>query len=603
MPDDVNDSARVLNAMISEWNLERQVRVNRIPLPGFPDLTTDVPFWTDFEHVLLTTMSVRLRQIYALPPVQLDVQLAASALQAFNAINLQNIAAPTIAVNHDTGYGIIYLALRAAGRVNDQQGLNQTSQDVSDSISLLNEMLDEWQRERTVRVIPGTLALITDPTLPVAMTPGERNAIVLNLACRLRDAFGQEIPKTLAERADRALQLLQAINLQQNPAPVIAANDGTGYGLLFLALRAAGRVNDQQGITQTSQDVTDALSMCNEMLDEWQRQRTVRVIPGILPTISNPALPIALTSGVRNAIVLNLAIRLRDAFGAEVPKGLQDRAALALELVQAINQHQTAPIHPGVPATALQAIFLALRMAGRINDTQSVADTSKDVDDAFSLLVMMLGQWQRKGYLIWNKDEVALTSTGAQFYTIGPGQDFNTARPDKIHAAFVRLMPFGATAVDLPLAIIEAKEDWATIAIKGLNSIPAAVFYDSDFPTGRLYFWPVPLGSQYELHIIVKASLPVYITVDDALGVPPEYLDAIVNNLAVRIAVASPGAQVSPLLLAEARASLNTIKLANSQIPLLSMPPMLGGHGGDVSSWSGRGLNRAWITNGDSVLS
>ena len=752
MAQDVNDAFRVLNAMILEWEWERTVQVNRTPLPVFPDLTTDVPFWSQYEHVLLTTLAVRLRQVYSLPPIQLDVQLAAGALKAFSSINLQYTVAPTIAADDGTGYGVVFLALRAAGRVTDAQGVLQTSQDVTDAHSLLNEMIDEWQRERTVRVISGTLSPITDLSLPLVMTPGEKNAVVLNLGVRLRDAYGTEVSKTLVERADRALQLLQAINLQQtppptiaaddgtgfgiiylalrtsgrvtdnqgvlqssqdvtdahsllsemldewqrertvrvipgtlalitdlasplsvtpgeknalvlnlgvrlrdwfgaepskplieradralqllqainlqqNPAPTIAADDGTGYGLVYLALRAAGRVTDNQGITQTSQDVTDAASLMNEMLDEWNRERAVRVIPGTLPTIPSLAAPLTLTSGVRNAIVLNLAVRLRDWVGAEVSKTLLDRATTALGLVQANNQHQTAPIHPGPPETVIEALFLALRMAGRITDTQSVSDGSKDVADAFSLLVMMLGQWQRKRWLVWHEEDVALVSTGADFYTIGPGEDFDCARPDKIHAAKVILGPgFGTTAglplpeqlpfplgafgggrtpnlVNIPLAIIEAKEDWNKIAIPDLKSIPSAVFYDSSFPVGRMYFWPVAPANAYELQLTVKGSLPVYTTVNDALELPPEYLDAIVNNLAVRIALASPGAQVSPLLLAEARASLNTIKLANTQIPLLSMPAALvGRRGGDVSSWSGPGLNQAWIVGGANVL-
>jgi hypothetical protein len=495
MADDVNDSFRVLNAMISEWEWERTVQVNRTPLPVFPDLTTDVPFWSQYEHVLLTTLAVRLRQIYALPPIQLDVQLAAGALKAFSSINLQYTVAPTI-----------------------------------------------------------------------------------------------------------------------------AADDGTGYGVVFLALRAAGRVTDAQGVLQTSQDVTDAASLMNEMLDEWNRERAVKVIPGTLPTVPNLATPLTLTSGVRNAIVLNLAVRLRDWVGAEVSKTLLERATAALGLVQANNQHQTAPLHAGPPETVIQALFLALRMAGRITDTQSVSDGSKDVADAFSLLVMMLAQWQRRRWLIWNEEDVALVSTGADFYTIGPGEDFDVARPDKIHAAKVILGPgfgglpeqlpfqlgaFGRTPnlVNIPLAIIEAKEDWNEIAIPDLKSIPSAVFYDSNFPVGRVHFWPVPPANAYELQLTIKASLPVYTSVNDALDLPPEYMDAVVNNLAVRIAVASPGAQVSPLLLAEARASLNTIKLANTQIPLLSMPAALSGRrGGDVSSWSGGGLNQAWVVGGTSVL-
>ena len=318
LPDDVNDALTILNAWINEINLERTVKVNRVTLPVFPDLTTDVSFWTPYQHVLLTSMAVRLRQIYSLPAVQLDVQLAASAMVAFNAINLEQIA-----------------------------------------------------------------------------------------------------------------------------APAIAANDGTGYGVIFLALRAAGRVKDDQGVLQTSQDVTDAASLMTEMLDEWQRMRTVRVIPGTFPVITNLSAPLTLDPGVRNAIVLNLAVRLRDAFGAEVSKTLFDRAANALELVQANNQQQVAPIHGGIPETVDQALFLALRMAGRITDQQSVSDTSKDVNDAFSLLVMMLAQWQRKRWLTWNEQQVSLISNGANFYTIGPGQDFDTPRPDKLHAAWVRLQPSG----------------------------------------------------------------------------------------------------------------------------------------------------------------
>jgi hypothetical protein len=502
---DIADSFKVLNAWINEINLERVVKVNRINLPTFPDLTTDVPFWSPYEHVLLTSMAVRLRQVYSLPPVQLDVQLAASALLAFNAINLEQIAAP-------------------------------------------------W----------------------------------------------------------------------------MAADDGSGYGVVFLALRAAGRVKDDQGVAQNAQDVTDAFSLLTEMLDEWTRERTVRVIPGQLPAFPNLAARPVMTPGVRNAIVLNLAVRVRDAFGAEVSKTLTDRAERALSLIQAINQQQIAALFPAVPETVEHAIFLALRMAGRINDQQSVAYTSKDVSDAMGLLVMMLGQWQRKRWLLWSEQDTSFVSTGANYYTIGPRQNFDVARPDKIHAAYVRILsasgagsavndvlpetlpfplgPYGTDAVgtgndvDIPLAIIESREDWSTITIKHLKSIPEAVFYDSAWPIGRLYFWPVPPANAYELHLAVKTSLPVYGSLTDQLNLPPEYLDAVVNNLACRIIVVS-GGQISPFLAGQARASLETVRMANVQIPLLGMPAALVGHRGDASSWAGRGLNQAWTTGGGSVLS
>jgi hypothetical protein len=473
---DINDSFKVLNAWINELNLERRVQVNAIVLPTFPDLTTDVSFWTPYEHVLLTSMSVRLRQIYARPPVDVDVQLALSALAAFQAINLQQIPVNP-AIDPSTPLGLIWLALRAAGRLTDKQQVDPASQDVTDAQLLMLEMVDEWDRERDVRVIPGDLPDLRNLTTPITGTfvHGMRNAISLNLATRLRDLWGQEVPPTLQTRADRALQLLQAVNAQQ--------------------------------------------------ID---------------------------------------------------------------------------PLAPGVPATVRQACVLALRLAGRINDQQRVSDTSTDMNDALSLLVMMLGQWQRKRWLVWNEAETAKVSTGNQWYSVAPGGDFDMPRPDKLHGGFCRMKPFGGpNPVDLHLSIIESKEDWAKITIKDLKSLPEALFYDSAFPVGRVTFYPVPPANDYELHIFTKAQLPVYVSLTDQLLVPPEYLDAIVNNLALRL----PGAQITPLLLGQARASLETIRMANAQVSVLSLPSILGGRGGDVSSWSGRGLNRAWIVGGNSVLS
>jgi hypothetical protein len=216
---------------------------------------------------------------------------------------------------------------------------------------------------------------------------------------------------------------------------------------------------------------------------------------------------------------------------------------------------------------------------------------------------MLLSQWQRQRWMIWNEQELSLTSTGATFYTIGPGQDFDTARPDKLHAAWCRLMPFsGPNAVDLPLSIIEAKEDWAGITVKDLKSLPAAVFYDSSFPTGRVYFWPVPPAAQYQMHLLVKAGLPTYTTLTDPLGLPPEYLEAVMWSLCVRLQMAY-GLPARPDHVAAMRQAINVIQNANSQIGLLSMPAALSGHrGGDVSSWVGKGLNRAWTLGGEAVL-
>src|SRR3954464_4676891 len=227
---------------------------------------------------------------------------------------------------------------------------------------------------------------------------------------------------------------------------------------------------------------------------------------------------------------------------------------------------------------------------------------AEDSNTCLDFLRMLLAQWQRRRWLVWNEQEVFATSTGAQFYTIGPGGDFDTPRPDRIHAAWCRLPPFGGpNPVDIQLAIIEAKEDWAGIAIKDLKSIPSAVFYDSAFPTGRLYFWPVPMAAQYQLHVLVKASLPVYHGLTDPLALPDEYIEALLWSLCVRMQM-SYGLPSRPDHVQAMRQAMNVLRIANVQIPLLSMPGGLGRGSGDHSSWVGRGLNHAWTVNGDCVL-
>lgn len=370
--------------------------------------------------------------------------------------------------------------------------------------------------------------------------------------------------------------------------------------VIFLSLRNAGVTG--VGQTPLAEDVNDALTVLNALIGHLNIERGVKANRDLLPIFPDLTTDVTFWSPYTHVLLTSLSVRLRQIYSLP-PLELDVKVAMAaLEAFNAINLQQTAPILAGVPNTARQAAILALRMAGRITDTQSVADGSADLNDAFSLLVMMLAQWQRRRWLVWNEEEAFAASTGAQFYTIGPGQDFDTARPDRVHAAWCRLPPFGGpNPVDIPLAIIESKEEWATLSIKDLRSMPSAVFYDSAFPTGRLYFWPVPVAAQYQLHILVKATLPVPATIDDPLLLPPEYLDAVVSNLACRMVVAS-GQQLSPFLQGQARAALNTIRLANTQIPLLSMPGGLGRGSGDHSSWAGRGLNHAWIVGGDCVL-
>jgi hypothetical protein len=222
--------------------------------------------------------------------------------------------------------------------------------------------------------------------------------------------------------------------------------------------------------------------------------------------------------------------------------------------------------------TALDLITLALKDIGALGIGQSVS--AEDTVDALATLNQMLGQWQGERLSLYHEIDVMKQATGAVSYTIGAGGDFNVMRPTDIKAAFVRLNT-GSLPVDYPVKIIRSREDYAQLAVKSLASLPDHVFYDSAYPMGNLYWYPVP-GAQYELHVTVADSLPQFATPATVINLPPEYMAAIRYNLAVYIA---PSFQLEPQrsLVALAMNAKRVIKRMNVQIPSLTMPSTLSG--------------------------
>jgi hypothetical protein len=219
--------------------------------------------------------------------------------------------------------------------------------------------------------------------------------------------------------------------------------------------------------------------------------------------------------------------------------------------------------------TALDLITGAMDDAGIIGVGQT--PLAEDTNKALSRLNAMIAQWSRRRWLVYHLIDIVFTGTGALSYSIGPGGDISVNRPDRIEAGYFRqLAGLPGNNVDYPLAILQSREDYNQIVLKTMASVPAYVFYDSDFPLGNIFIWPLP-NSTYEMHLSVKPALQSFPTLDTAFVLPPEYEECIRLNLAVRLRVAY---QLGPDagLIALAKVALNTIKNTNAQIPLLQMP-------------------------------
>jgi len=227
--------------------------------------------------------------------------------------------------------------------------------------------------------------------------------------------------------------------------------------------------------------------------------------------------------------------------------------------------------------TALDLITGAMDDAGIIGVGQTAL--AEDTNKALSRLNAMIAQWSRRRWMVYHLIDLVFTGTGALSYSIGPGGDIAQPRPDRIEAGYFRqIVGVSGNFIDYPLIVLQSREDYNRITLKTLASFPSYVWYDSAFPTGNIFVWPLP-DATYEMHLSVKPTLQTFPALSTEFNLPPEYEECIRLNLAVRLRVAyqlPPDAQ----LIALAKVALNTIKNTNAQIPLLQMPNDLVGDNG-----------------------
>lgn len=220
--------------------------------------------------------------------------------------------------------------------------------------------------------------------------------------------------------------------------------------------------------------------------------------------------------------------------------------------------------------TPSDILSLALLDAGIIGQGQTAS--AEDINNAFTRLNYFMAQLVRKRWLVYNLVTLDIVSTGAQSYTIGPGGDIDTARPDKIESAFLRQTNVSPNLpVDYPLEIIAAREDYNRIRLKTLTSFSGSIFYDSGWPIGTLFPWPIPLGSIYSLFVSVKQPIAQFTSESQDINLPPEYEELLYTNMVVRLRAAYQ-LPPDPVYIGLAKDSMNVVRQANAQIPRLTMP-------------------------------
>jgi hypothetical protein len=193
-----------------------------------------------------------------------------------------------------------------------------------------------------------------------------------------------------------------------------------------------------------------------------------------------------------------------------------------------------------------------------------------DSADALFVLNAMVEAWNidRTAIYTIRRDVYNLTG-GQQVYTIGPGGDFNVARPLQIENAGLII----TDGVEYPMALMDS-DGWARINVKNVGSnFPEGLYNDKAFPISNLSLWPMP-QTGFQLALYTWSVLAQFSAVSDEVVFPPGYADALRYNLAVRLGI-EWGRPARAEVLDLARTSLARIKRKNLPRPLLGMDPAL----------------------------
>ena len=209
------------------------------------------------------------------------------------------------------------------------------------------------------------------------------------------------------------------------------------------------------------------------------------------------------------------------------------------------------------PTTAIALITRSMKLAKLISGTET--PTADEATDALATLNDILENWSTQPLALWATTNFTGSLVGGQAsYTIGPGGDLSTTRPNQINGAFVQF-----NGVDFQVQPVGQLE-YNLISLKSYSQpIPQSLLYVNDHPLGRITVWPVP-----------TSAMPITLTFDRLLtqipdlstqiNFPPGAVPALRLRLAQALAVEF-GAPIDPMLVQMAADAVADYKRSNKQ--------------------------------------
>ena len=197
-----------------------------------------------------------------------------------------------------------------------------------------------------------------------------------------------------------------------------------------------------------------------------------------------------------------------------------------------------------------------------------VAINSADSSRALSCLNQMLDEWSNESLACFANVEQAIPLVpGKTQYTIGL-----TGTPDIVGPRPIRILTGMGAAylVDsnknrFPVNVVE-QDVWNTIGLLTVTSqLPDTLFYDPQFPYGIFNIFATPLLG-YTMYVDSRLQLADLPTLTTAFALPPGYMSAIKNGLALRLWPYYRNGTPDGWLIELASAALGKVKRSNIKI-------------------------------------
>ncbi len=223
--------------------------------------------------------------------------------------------------------------------------------------------------------------------------------------------------------------------------------------------------------------------------------------------------------------------------------------------------------------TGTYVIRRALRLFGELGQGRQV--DQPELADGLEVLNDLVSQWRANSLTIPYEavSQYSLVSS-QQTYSLGPGGDFDQARPTFIRGiGLVLLEPDIPT--ELPLALISAQY-WPMVTQKTQQSTyPTFCYPQMAAPLIALNFWPVPTQAN-DIRIYYPAVMSSFATPDTSYDVPEGYPMALIYALA-RLLAPEYGMTLTPEQIETADQAMVTIASVNVNTDVLRVDSALRG--------------------------